>query len=279
MVGMRQVSLEYFSTLEAKIVQGRGFDGDDLVPGQNVVILSDALAHRLFSNGDALGKSMRSDLKGPWRTVVGIAANVRNNGLDKTSDPEFYIPWKDDPQEYFGHAFVILRTPVNPNTIAKWVRSEVASIDPTQPVVIEAMSRRVSKLADRPRFNAVLLTLFAATGVCIAAVGLFGVVGYLVAQRTREIGVRMALGATPRNILRLVLRSVARWTLAGALAGLVGSWFAARLLQALVFEVSVHDPWLLCLPIVLLIAIAFLAGLIPATRAMRVDPMVALRHE
>ena len=168
---------------------------------------------------------------------------------------------------------------MNPNTIAKWVRSEVASIDPTQPVIIEAMSRRVSKLADRPRFNAVLLTLFAATGVCIAAVGLFGVVGYLVAQRTREIGVRMALGATPRNILRLVLRSVARWTLAGALAGLVGSWFAARLLQTLVFEVSVHDPWLLCLPIVLLIAIAFLAGLIPATRAMRVDPMVALRHE
>jgi ABC-type antimicrobial peptide transport system permease subunit len=110
-------------------------------------------------------------------------------------------------------------------------------------------------------------------------VGLFGVVGYLVAQRTREIGVRMALGATPHNILRLVLRSVARWTLAGALAGFVGSWFAARLLQALLFEVSVHDPWLLCPPIVLLVAIAFLAGFIPARRAMRVDPMVALRHE
>jgi len=279
MVGIRQVSPAYFSTLEAKIVQGRGFNDDDLVPGQNVVILSDALARRLFSNGDALGKSMRYDLNGPWRTVVGVAADVRNNGLEKTSDPEFYIPWKDDPQEYFGHAFVILRTPVNPNTIAKWVRSEVASIDPTQPVIIEAMAQRVSKLADRPRFNAVLLTLFAVTGVCLAAVGLFGVVGYLVAQRTREIGVRMALGTTPRNILWLVLRSVARWTLAGALAGFVGSWFAARLLQALLFEVSVHDPWLLCLPIVLLIAIAFLAGLIPATRAMRVDPMVALRHE
>ena len=279
MVGFRQVSPEYFSTLEAKIAQGRGFDDDDLVPGQNVVILSDALARRLFSNGDALGKSMRYDLNGPWRTVVGVASDVRNNGLEKTSDPEFYIPWKDDPQEYFGHAFVILRTPVNPNTIAKWVRSEVASIDPTQPVIIEAMAQRVSKLADRPRFNAVLLTLFAVTGVCLAAVGLFGVVGYLVAQRTREIGVRMALGATPHNILWLVLRSVARWTLAGALAGVVGSWFAARLLQALVFEVSVHDPWLLCLPIVLLIAIAFLAGLIPATRAMRVDPMAALRHE
>jgi putative ABC transport system permease protein len=279
MVGFRQVSPAYFSTLEAKIVQGRGFDDDDLVPGHNVVVLSDALARRLFSNGDALGKSMRYDLNGPWRTVVGVASDVRNNGLEKTSDPEFYIPWKDDPQEYFGHAFVILRTPVNPNTIAKWVRSEVASIDPTQPVILEAMARRVSKLADRPRFNAVLLTLFALTGMCLAAVGLFGVVGYLVAQRTHEIGVRMALGATPHNILWLVLSGVARWTLAGALAGVVGSWFAARLLQALLFEVSVHDPWLLSLPIVLLVAIAFLAGLIPATRAMRVDPMAALRHE
>jgi putative ABC transport system permease protein len=279
MVGFREVSLEYFSTLETKIMQGRGFNDDDLVPGQNAVILSDALARRLFSNGDVLGQSMRYDQKGPWRTVVGIAADVRNNGLEKTSDPEFYIPWKDDPQEYYGHAFVILRTPVNPNTIAKWVRAEVASIDPTQPVILEAMAQRVSKLTDRPRFNAVLLTLFAVTGVCLAAVGLFGVVGYLVAQRTREIGVRMALGATPHNILLLVLRGVTRWTLAGALAGFVGSWFAARLLQSLLFGVSVHNPWLLCPPIVLLVAIAFLAGLIPARRAMRVDPMVALRHE
>jgi putative ABC transport system permease protein len=279
MVGFRQVTPAYFSTLETKIVQGRGFNDDDLVPGQNVVILSDALAHRLFPNGDALGKSMRYDLKGPWRTIVGVAADVRNNGLAQGADPEFYIPWKDDPQEYFGHAFVILRTPINPDTVAKWMRSEVTSLDPTQPVILEAMAQRVSKLADRPRFNAVLLTLFALTGVCLAAVGLFGVVGYLVAQRTREIGVRMALGATPHNILRLVLRSVARWTLVGALAGFVGSWFAARLLQALLFDVSVHDPWLLSAPILLLAAIAFLAGFIPARRAMRVDPMVALRHE
>ncbi len=281
MVGIRQVTPTYFSTLEAKIVQGRGFTDDDLVPGQNVVILSDALARRLFPNGDAPGKSMRYSLDAniPWRTVVGIAADVRNNGLDKASDPEFYIPWKDDPQEYFGHAFVIVRTPISADTIAKWVRSEVASIDPTQPVILEAMAHRVSKLADRPRFNAVLLTLFALTGVGLAAVGLFGVVGYLVAQRTREIGVRMALGASPHNILRLVMSRVARWTLAGALAGFAGSWFVARLLRALVFEVSVHDPWLLCAPIVLLVAVAFLAGFIPARRAMRVDPMVALRHE
>ena len=280
-IGIRQVTPSYFSTLEIKIVQGRGFSDEDLIPSQNVVILSDALARRLFSSGDALGKSMRNDVNenGPWRTIIGVAKDVRNNGLERGSNPEFYIPWKDDPEEYYGHAFVIIRTLVHPSAVARWVRSEVAAIDPTQPVITEVMAQRVSKLADRPRFNAVLLTLFAFTGVCLASVGLFGVVVYLVAQRTREIGIRMALGATPRSILRLVLGGVARWTLAGALAGFAGSWFAARLLQALLFDVSVHDPWLLCAPTVLLVAIAFLAGFIPARRAMRVDPMLALRHE
>jgi putative ABC transport system permease protein len=282
-VRSRQVTPGYFSTLETKILQGREFNDEDLFPSQNVVILSDMLAHRLFANGDALGKSLRihspDNDNSPWRTIVGVAADVKNNGLALASDPEFYIPWKNDPKEYVGHAFVIVRTPLSPDAIAKWLRSEVTSLDPTQPVTIELLAQRVSKLADRPRFNAVLLTLFAVTGVCLAAVGLFGVVGYLVAQRTREIGVRMALGATPRNILRLVLGSVARWTVAGALAGFAGSWFAARLLRALLFQVSLHDPWLFCASIVLLVAVALLAGFIPARRAMRVDPMVALRHE
>ncbi len=116
---------------------------------------------------------------------MGVAADVRNNGLEQGSNPEFYIPWKDDPEEYYGHAFVIIRTLANPSTVARWVRYEVATIDPTQPVTIEVMAQRVSKLADRPRFNAVLLTLFAFTGVCLASVGLFGVVVYLVTQRTR----------------------------------------------------------------------------------------------
>lgn len=279
MVGFREVTPDYFSTLETTILQGPGFRDDDLLPGEKVVILSDPLARRLFPNGDALGNRMRFDVNGSWRTIVGVAADVRNNGVEQQSDPEFYIPWKDDPEEYFGIAHIIIRTPVNPDAVAKWVRSEVASIDPAQPVSIQTMAQRVSKLADRPRFNAVLLTLFALMGVCLAAIGMYGVVGFLVVQRTHEIGVRMALGAAPRDILRLVFGSVARWTVAGALLGIAGSWFVARMLRSLLFQVSPHDPWLFCGAVLLLVSIAFVAGWIPARRAMRVDPMVALRHE
>ncbi|MGH9734816.1 MAG: ADOP family duplicated permease [Candidatus Acidiferrales bacterium] len=279
MVGIREVSPDYFSTLEIKIPQGRAFDADDLFPTNNVIILSDALARKLFPTGNPLGKSIRWGQSDPWRTVVGVAADVRNNGLEHQSDPEFYIPWKDDSQVYTGYAHVIIRTPVNPDVVAKWIRSEVAAIDPAQPVTIQTMSQRVSRLADRPRFSAVLLALFAFMGVCLAAVGLYGVVAFLITQRTQEIGIRMALGATPLNVLKLVLGRVARWALAGVLAGLAGSWFATRLLRALLFQESVHDPWLFCAAAVLLVAIALLAAFIPARRAMRVDPVSAIRCE
>jgi putative ABC transport system permease protein len=279
MVGYGWVTPEYFTALGIPILRGRRFHDADLFPSENPIILSDALARMLFPTEEAVGKSMRFGLTGPWRVIIGVAADVKNNGLEARPDPQFYLPWKDDPEEYFGRAHVIIRTPVNSNAMANWLRSEAASVDPAQPLTIETMSQRVSKLADRPRFNAVLLSLFALMGISLAAIGMYGVVGFLVAQRTREIGVRMALGATPQSILKLVLGHVARWTVVGALLGLAGSWFAMRLLRSLLFQVPAHDPWLFCLATAALVAIAFVAGWIPARRAMRVDPMVALRHE
>jgi ABC-type antimicrobial peptide transport system permease subunit len=143
----------------------------------------------------------------------------------------------------------------------------------------ETMSHRVGKLADGPRFNAMLLSLFAAMGVLLAAIGIYGVVGFLVAQQTREIGVRMALGATPKGVLRLVLSGVAWWTIFGAGLGLIGAWLSSRLLESLLFQVRAHDPMLLLIPLLLLLAVAFFAAWMPARRAMRVDPMIALRYE
>ncbi|MGB9464902.1 MAG: FtsX-like permease family protein, partial [Candidatus Acidiferrum sp.] len=279
MVGWRSVSPGYFSALGVPIVRGRAFSAADTAPNVNPVVLSETLAMRLFPGEDALGKSLRMRQEGPWRQVVGIASDVRNNGLAEPSDPEYYVPWKVDSEGYFRVAHVTLRTPMNPETVAKWLRQETASLDPSVPVTMETMNQRVGELSERPRFNAVLLTIFAGIGVMLAAIGIYGVVSFLVAQRTQEIGVRMALGASPQTILKMVMANVARWTIGGALLGLLGSWYAVKLLQSLLFQVSVRDPWPVGAALSLLLVAAFVAAWIPARRAMRVDPIEALRYE
>jgi len=279
MIGYRFVTPDYFSALGIRIVSGRAFRAEDSSANSNPVILSAALAKRLVPGADPVGRSFFFANRKTWRTIVGVAADVKNGGLTTAADPEFYLPWKAEPEGYFRRGHLILRTPQNPQALARWVRSEVAAIDPTVPVTIETMSERVGKLADRPRFNAILLSIFAAMGVLLAAIGMYGVVGFLVAQQTREIGVRMALGATPQSILQLVLAGVARWTISGAALGLLGAWLCSRLLESLLFQVRAHDPLLLGLALLILLAVAFLAAWLPARRAMRVDPMVALRYE
>jgi putative ABC transport system permease protein len=280
MVGWRAVTPDYFTALGIRIVQGRGFQQQDRLPSENTIILSEALTRQLFPHENPLGQQVRLFRnQGPWRTVVGVASDVKNNGLAAGSDPEFYLPWKNDPVEFFRTAHVIARTAINPQAVAAWMRTETVGLDPNLPVTIEPMRQRVGKLAERPRFNAMLLSLFAGVAVLLAAIGIYGVVGFLVAQQTREIGVRMALGATPQGILKMVLSNVARWAIGGAALGLLGAWFCARLLEALLFEVRAHDPLLLGVALFVLLAVAFLAAWIPAGRAMRVDPMVALRYE
>jgi len=279
MIGYRFVTPDYFSALGIRIVSGRAFRAEDFSANTNPVVLSEALANRLLPGIDPVGKSFFFANRKTWRTIVGVAADVKNDGLTAPADPEFYLPWKPEREGYFRTGHLILRTPQNPQALARWVRSEAAAIDPTVPVKIETMSQRVGKLADRPRFNAILLSIFAAMGVLLAAIGMYGVVGFLVAQQTREIGVRMALGATPQGILRLVLDGVARWTISGAALGLLGAWLCSRLLESLLFQVRAHDPLLLALVLLILVAVAFLAAWLPARRAMRVDPMVALRYE
>ena len=280
MIGYRYVTPAYFPALGVPIVRGRGFREEDRAPAERPVILSEALAKKLFPNGeDPLGKSFRFGLQNDWRTIVGVAGDVKNNGLAAPVDPEFYIPWKNESAGYFRSGHLIVQSAINPEAIAKWIRTETAAIDPTVPVTIEGMKTRVGKLAQRPRFTAVLLSLFAAMGVLLAGIGIYGVVGFLVAQQTREIGIRIALGATPGSVLRMVLSNIVRWTATGAALGLLGAWLCSRLLESLLFEVRARDPFLLGAALLVLLAVAFLAAWIPARRAMRVDPMVALRYE
>src|SRR5262249_46232018 len=154
----------------------------------------------------------------------------------------FYIPWKNDPLGNFQIGNLIVRSAVSPEATASWMRSETAKLDSALPVQIETMDERVSKLTQRPKFNAFLLSLFAAIAILLAAIGVYGVAGYLVTQRTQEIGVRMALGASPDSILSMILRQSFSWTFAGAAMGLLGSWFATGLLQSLLFGVHARDP-------------------------------------
>jgi len=280
MIGYRYVTPSYFPALGIPILHGRGFREEDRSPAEKPVILSEALARRLFPNGeDPLGKSFRFGSQNEWRIIVGTARDVKNNGLAAPADPEFYIPWKNEPAGYFRSAHLIVQSAINPEAVARWIRSETAAIDPTVPVTIEGMTTRVGKLAQRPRFTAVLLSLFASMGVLLAGIGIYGVVGFLVAQQTLEIGIRIALGATPRNVLTMILLNMVRWTVAGAALGLLGAWLSARFLESLLFEVRAHDPLLLGSALLVLLAVAFFAAWIPASRAMRVDPMVALRYE
>src|SRR5882672_6261763 len=280
MIGYRYVTPAYFPALGVPIVRGRGFREEDRSPAEKPVSRSEALANKLFSNGeDPIGKSFRFGSQNDWRTIVGIAGDVKNNGLAAPADPEFYIPWKNEPAGYFRSGHLIVQGAINPEAIAKWIRTETAAIDPTVPVTIEGMKTRVGKLAQRPRFTAVLLSLFAAMRVLLAGIGIYGVVGFLVAQQTREIGIRIALGATRGSVLRMVLWNMVRWTVGGATLEILGAWLCSRLLKSLLFEVRAHDPFLLGAALLVLLAVAFLAAWIPARRAMRVDPMVALRYE
>jgi putative ABC transport system permease protein len=279
-VGWRAVTPDYFSGLRIPIIQGREFQEQDRLPAENPIIVNERLARALFPNANPIGQQLRlfRDQR-PWRKVVGVAADVKNNGLALDADPEFYLPWKNDPVESLSAAHLIVRTRMNPKAVAGWMRAETSGLDSGLPVNLEPMGQRVSKLADRPRFNAILLSLFAAMGVLLAAIGMYGVVGFIVAQQTREIGVRMALGATPQGILRAVLSRVARWTISGAALGLLGAWLTSHLLESLLFQVHAHDPLLLGLALLLLLTVAFFAAWLPARRATRVDPMVALRYE
>jgi putative ABC transport system permease protein len=279
MVGYRFVTPGYFATLGIRVEKGRAFEAADVSGTSKSVILSAALARRLLGDTDPLGKSFLFSQQHDWRTIVGVVGDVKNDGLISVGAPEFYLPWKENSEGYFRCAHVIVRTSLSDATIGKWVRAETASIDPTVPVTVEPMTLRVEKLSQRPRFNAIVLTLFAAMGVLLAGIGIYGVVGFLVAQQTRETGVRMALGASPGAILSMVLWNVGRWTIVGAAAGVLGAWFCARLMSSLLFEVTAHDPLPLAVAVLLLFGVAFLAAYLPARRATQIDPLIALRYE
>ena len=279
MVTWRLVTPDYFATLGIPILRGRGFTEQDRDPNANVVILSDSLARRMFPGEDPLRQQIQPGRSGPWRRVIGIAPNVKNKGLADRDEPEYYEPRKHAAANTGPGAVAVIRTAADQKAMAAWILREVAALDGTLPVKIESMEQQIGRLASRPRFNALLLGLFAGMGLLLAASARMASVSFQVGQRTQEIGVRVALGATPPAISRMVLMDAARWIGAGAVLGVIGSLAAFRLMDSMLFGVSARDPLSLAFSVAILGGAGLLAAWLPARRAAAIDPMEALRRE
>ena len=288
-IGWRAVTPEYFSVLRVPIIRGRAFNELDRSPAAHSIMLNQALAQRLFPNGDAMGKNVefrtdRDVLSAPF-TVVGITANIQNQGLGGHVSPEYYMVRRHtDKEVVFNYpdsqrVSLLVRSALAPQAVAQEVRASVASLDATVPVDVNTLEQRVAKLAERPRFSAALLSLFAIAGVLLAAIGIYGVVALLVSQRTQEIGIRMALGASRGNVIAAIMWQTSMWIAAGTGAGILTSLMVSRWTRSLLFDIQPNDPATLGLAAMLLLGLAILGAWIPARRAAKVDPMVALHYE
>ena len=278
----RTVTPDYFRALNIPIIRGRDFTDQDRTGNESEVILSRLLAARLVPDEDPVGKRVQT--AGPrsdaWFTVVGVADNVKNSGLTEQSEPEIYFLRRSVGADWNGNRLIVLIDSVMPpSTVEPWVRSEIASIDPTVPVDMAPIKQIIGRLADRPRFETALLAFFAFTGLVLAIVGLYGLIAFMTTQRTHEIGVRMALGATRGNILCLITGDGLRIVATGGALGLSSALAISRMLKALLFQVSTYDPFTFIVVPVLLSLVALVAILIPARTAMSVEPAVTLRAE
>lgn len=280
----RWVTPEYFHLLEIPMLRGSGFKAEQRSSAQHFVVLSKTLATRLFLSEDPIGRQMRlangaPEEDNPVYTVSGVAADVKNGGLAAGNEPEYYRLRRDAPEDWERSATYLMKTALPSKDAEPWIRSRVAAVDPTVPVRIESLSSTVGQLADQPRFETLLVGLFAAIGLLLAAVGLFGVIAFLVAQRTQEVGVRMALGATRSDILLLFVRGGLRMIVPGVLLGAAAAIVLSRFLESQLFGVSPHDPVTIGAAMGLLMLIAAVATVLPARAAMKVEPATALRAE
>jgi predicted permease len=269
--------------MHVRLIRGRFFTPQDIDAAPQVCIVDTTLAKLVWPNENPLGKRMavraeNNDPKKPiWMSVVGVVAHVKNYGVDKPSRVETYIPYAQDP---VGGGSLAVRSSVDPTSLAATIRAAMKSLDPDVPLsqVRELSSITEESVAPR-RFSVLLLAAFAALALLLAAVGIYGVMAFTVTQRSHEIGIRVALGAHPHDVLRMVIRDAIVLAGAGIVIGIAGTLAATRFLASLLFEIKPTDPVTFVGVVILLMLVALLACYVPARRAMRVDPMVALRHE
>ncbi|MGC1290475.1 MAG: ABC transporter permease [Candidatus Acidiferrales bacterium] len=270
----------FFRTMGIPMVEGREFTDDDSLNGRGVLIINQAMAKEFWPRRDPVGTRVKLgafNSGNPWLTIVGIVADFRHDSLDSKPRAFFYRPF---PQAAWPVMTVVLRTASAPGAFEKPVKESLAEIGAGYPASgVETMEQVVSNSLGSRRFPMLLLAAFAVLALALSAVGIAGVVGYSVVQRTHEIGIRMALGAQPRDVLKLVLGASMLWTFGGIAAGIAGAIGLTRLLGDLLYGVHPADPFILGATSLVLAVVAFASCYFPARRAMRVDPMVALRYE
>ena len=281
-IDTRTVSADYFSMLQIPLVAGQSFsvaDGPQALP---VVMVNQAMANRYWSNQDPLGKRIKignADSKSPWFTVKGVVKDSAQSALDEGIQPEIYFALGQMAGRY-RRMNVAVRTSVDPKSTLAAIQSAIREIDKDQPVYqVQTIDELIRDSVATRRFALTILTLFAVLALVLAVSGIYGVISYSVTQRTQEIGIRMALGARATDVLRLVLREFMRLTLVGVALGLVGAYLLTRLMTSLLFGVTPTDVTTFVLVSITLSLVALVACLIPARRAARVDPLVALRYE
>jgi predicted permease len=280
-IRIREVTPGYFQTLGIPILRGRAFAEADRT-AQPAVILSESAARMLFPGQDPIGHTVQMPSGNQWAEVVGVAREIRNTGPTAEPEPELYALWRrtaSSVTSFSNRAFFAIRTQARTADAVAWLKQAVADLDPQLPVTIQLLDDEVAELTERPRFLAWLLSAFAGLALLLAAAGLYGVASYLVTQRRRDIGVRMAIGAAPRDVAQQVVSEAARWILGGAACGCALGWMSTRALQSQLYGVQALDPWswagaLLALALALLIAVFR-----PAYRAAHVDPIAALRAD
>ena len=271
----RRVNLQYFKALRIPLLRGRNFTEQEVKQSAKVLVISELLASQVFPNEEPLGKRLIMVMgKDPWE-IIGVVGDIRHRSLESQPFPAMYMP-----SNQTGGTNLVIRTQGDPANLAAAVRKEVQAIDPDQPVAaVRTMDEWVDTSVAQPRYRTALLGLFALLALVLASTGIYGVMSYSVTQRTHEIGVRMALGAKRRDVLGMVVRQGMVLVVAGVAIGLLGAFALTRVMSSLLFGVTAKDPITFVVVATLLTLVAFVACYIPARRATKVDPLVALRYE
>jgi predicted permease len=278
----RAVGVDYFRTMGIPVLKGRDFTAQDDNGSVPVIVVNELFAQRFFAGEDPIGKHIKpgisvDDSKPAMREIVGVVGNIKWKSLSADVTPEYYVPESQVPLDTMA---IVVRTENDPRSIAGAIRGEVSSLDKDVPAYdVRTLQEYVEKSVAQPRLNTLLLVIFAGIAMVLTAIGLNGVISYSVTQRTHEIGVRVALGARRGDVLSMVVRQGMTLTAIGIGLGLAGAFALTRLMTSLLYGVSATDPVTFLLISILLSAVALLACIVPARRATRVDPIVALRYE